>query len=261
MKSSKKMAPKLIALLSMAGFLFLAISCSSNAEKKDAPSPSASNGLDTTPKLPREFIDLLFAEQTIKEVNQFSSTQPVDSASVWGKLKQVEALQKEGNVEEAKKILKGIAANGSAESRTKLWAWNGLRAMGVTPTSPVVLGLVLEVPQQGATEYLAMYADQRARYINYTGKVAAWETHEAEMDQLIDKTIAQSQKFIDKAKLNSGRAKQQSDKVRFSFLTTAGIFQIEKPIDDLEQDGTGIGDIFKAAAEVLSAIVTKAMAN
>jgi hypothetical protein len=210
-------------------------------------------------KAPQEFIDLLFAEQTIKEINKTFQGQPTDPNSVWAKFQGVEKLISENKTSEAKKILEEISNDKQSEARTIAWAWNGLRELGETPTTPEILGLILEVPQQNTTEYLAMYPDGAARYINYTGSVAVWETKDDEMNKFLGDITSKSQKFIEKAKLGKGRNRLATDKVRFSFLTTAGIFQTEKTFDELTGQQTDIGKIFMTSTQVLALIVNNSV--
>lgn len=248
-----KMTYLIIGLLIIGGLVFYLTSCKSKSVENSSEQTVIKN--DSIKKVPQQFIDLLFAEQTIKEINKTSSGQPTDPNSVWGKFQAVEKLESENKTDEAKKILKEIANDKHSEARTIVWAWNGLRELGETSTTPKVLGLILEVPQQNTTEYLAMYSDGTARYINYTGSVAVWETHDNEMDKLLLDITSKAQKFVEKEKLSNGRNKSITDKVRFNFLTTSGILQIEKTFDELTGQQTDIGEIFMTSTQVLTLIV------
>ena len=206
-------------------------------------------------KPPQAFIDLLFAEQTIKEVNKISSIKSPDPSSVWGKFKIAEKLQSQNKIELAKQVLMEIVSDTSSESRTVLWAWNGLRALGEKPKRTQVFGLVLEVPQKNETEYLAMYSDLRARYINYTGHIDVWEASDNEMDKFLNRITAQSQNIVDKSMPTRGRQKMKTNKVRFSFLTSNGIYQSEETLDNLSQGNTDLGELFLTSTEVLQRLV------
>ncbi len=244
------------------GALILFLTSCKNKTSDNTTSENNQNTGDTlTTEVPQQFIDLLFGGQTINEMSQLSGEPDGDPNSFWTKIQNTERLVKEDKKIEAIKELRTILSSDNLDSRQILWAWNGLRELGEPTTKPIVLGLVLEVPQQNTTEYLAMYADQTARYINYTGKIAVWETSEANMDRLMRDVISKSQDYFDKQNLKKGRTTVPTDKVRFSFLTTNGIFQTEKPLEELTDQVSDIGDIFSTATEVLTVIVNSSTEN
>ena len=251
-----KMIYLVIGIVLIGGFFFYLTACKTkNSSNTVIQEISKKDTSKVTP--PQQFVDLLFAQQTIKEVNQIASGQKVEPNTVWAKYQSVEKFVNDNKKSEAIKLLYDIASSDKLESRNILWAWNGLRELGEVPKRPIVLGLILEVPQQNAIEYLAMYSDKSARYINYTGKVGVWDTHEVNMDKLIADIITKSQDYFNNEKLKTGRNKLTSDKVRFSFLTIAGIYQVEKTFDELTSQKSSIGEIFMTATQVLNEIVTK----
>jgi hypothetical protein len=79
-------------------------------------------------------------------------------------------LAGEGKKEEAKSCLRGVLSLPKLETRVQLWIWSGLRELGEQPdpkSAWEILGVVFEVPMQGAYDTLAAYQDGTARYLNY----------------------------------------------------------------------------------------------
>lgn len=213
----------------------------------------------TKVEVPKEFTELLFAEQSLSEMDKMASANHInnDTTSVWSKFIIANKLKSENKKEDARRILQSIIETEDNEARTKVWAWNGLRELGFNSPTRTVLGVILEVPQQGSTEYLAMYLDKTARYVNYTGSIGVWETHEPQMDKLLADVIQLSQSNIMTEQLTKGRNKSLTEKVRFSFLTTSGIFQTEKTFEELSDKQNGISKVFWAATLVLQQFVDK----
>ncbi len=217
--------------------------------------PTETTAVPNDSSLSEWYINFLFTEHSIEQIVHLAPDGGNDPNSFGGKFLAVQKLVKEKKADEAKRMLRRIAANNEGEARATLWAWNGLRELGEMPATPKVLGLVLEVPMPGGTEYLAVYADKRARYINYTGAIAVWETTEKKMDKVIGGIISKSQQLVANEKLDKGRSSSPTDKVRFNFLTTAGILRTEESINNLMPKQSSYSDIFQSATEALVLIV------
>ena len=251
---------RLKSFVILIGIIISIIGCQPNSTINDNQ-PISSDTIAA--EAPKEFIDLLFAEQTLLEINNMAkaNVNENDTTTIWSKFIIASNHTSENNKKEAIRVLQNIIGNDSNETRTKVWAWNGLRELGFNPKSPNILGVILEVPQQGQTEYLAMYADKTARYINYTGSIGVWDTHDTKMDNLIANVIDLSQSKILTEKLSKGRNKSFTEKVRFSFLTTNGIFQTEKAFEELSVNQNEISEVFFAATLVLQQFVDKVINN
>ena len=79
------------------------------------------------------------------------------------------------------------------ESRIQLLAWNALRRLQTEPPPELakqVLGMVVEVAVNGGVDYVAAYADHRARYYNYSGAGIVWETDNPQLNPQIDALLA-----------------------------------------------------------------------
>lgn len=216
------------------------------------PLPAKKIQPDTTKQLPLAFMDLLFADHRFEAIMGLCATQPKQPHSVWSQFEDVWNLMQAGRKDSAKKILKAMADDKDAESRVALWAWNGLREIGEPDPVPVVLGMVLEVPQAEGCDYLAVYADKKARYVNAVAGGAIWEKREATADRLIEGIISASQQYVFNHELPVGRRTSPTQQVRFSFLTTAGVMPIEESFDKLDANGSALKEIFTLSTQMLA---------
>ena len=79
---------------------------------------------------------------------------------------------------EACATLRRALALGGLEARTELLVWNGIKRLGGAPDPQdrgKVLGLFFEFAMEGGIDRLAVYADGRARYFNFSGAMIIWE--------------------------------------------------------------------------------------
>lgn len=228
--------------------------CNNAGQEDDVPIAAVA---DNT-KVPASFIDLLFADQSIPEIGKIAASNSIGNTSIWTNFVLADKLFAEHKNEEAAKVFKDVLAGKNNDPRTVLWCWNSLRQVGVQPDKSELLGVVFEVPVQGATEYLAMYVDKTARYINYSGKVAVWDIHTAKMDSLIGSIMADAGRIVVKDTLAKGRNKAPSNNIRFSFLTTSGIYQTEKSFNELAKLPDTRTALFEKATGVLNEIAAKA---
>lgn len=240
-------------LITAAGF----IGCNSDQPVGTLESaPVVKDSIKT--KVPDEFIDLLFADQSIQQLDNLASARTIGNKSIWTDFLSATQLALQHKNAEAIAAFRVIADDKKNEPRVRLWAWNGLRSLGVRPKQVGTLGLILEVPQQGSTELLAMYADRSARYINYSGMVVVWEQHEHKMDSLMGASFKLADQIVAKQALTHERSHVRTDKVRFSFLTTDGLMQAEKSIDALNDPKDNFTRIFANSVQVLSEMVNRA---
>lgn len=232
-------------------------SCSNDEPKAVAVAPAVLKD-SVRSKVPDEFIDLLFADQSIDQIDKIASAKTIGNRSVWTDFVGATQLASMHKNDGAIAAFKAIADNKENEPRVRLWAWNGLRELGVHPSHAEVLGMILEVPQQGSTEFLAIYADNSARYINYTGMVVVWQEHQQKMDSLVKVSLADAWQIVDKQALTKGRVNSRTGSVRFSFLTTDGLLQAEKEISLLNDPKDPFTRIFASGAQMLGIMVNKA---
>lgn len=154
----------------------------------------------------------------------------------------------------------GIAADESAESRTRLQAWTSLRAAGVDVPAAVaqrVLGVVVHVPIDDLHDVLAAYADGSVRYLNHSGAATVVEPPApAEVAAAASRLLAAGAEVVPMIgpwdepalpELPPGHA-------RLLMLTPSGPCFGQGPFDVLVADPKA-GGLFDAATGLLQAVV------
>ena len=154
--------------------------------------------------------------------------------------------------------LRAISGKESAESRLRVLAFNRLRAMGEKVTPGILLGTIVEVPLDGGLDTLAVFTDQRIRYINQTGKMAVFEAPLPAMKVAIAALMAASKTVVsrigpwDKPRLPP----PPKGSVRLSFLVSDGLYFGQGPFEQFSRDAMA-GPVIKHAGELL-VLVTNA---
>jgi hypothetical protein len=170
-----------------------------------------------------------------------------------------------GQPDEAVKIWRRIAVTEGLESRQALQAWHFLRQAGYPPRADqakLVLGVVAEMPVQGAHDLLAAYQDGSARYLNYSGKAVVWEDRSVtEIQAAISAWLARGQVIAssvgpwDKPSLPPLPLGQ----VRVAALTPSGPHFGQGPAAALSADPLA-GSFLTAATSLMRLIIDRAMA-
>ena len=134
------------------------------------------------------------------------------------------------------------------ESRTRVLAFNRLRAMKASVPRKRLLGTIIEMPLHGGLDTLAIYLDHRLRYINHTGKMVIFEGAPASLVPGLDDILRASQFVVnrygpwDKVR----KPPPTGDLTRMTFLVSDGLYFGEGRSADLFQD--------RFAAPILSAV-------
>lgn len=172
---------------------------------------------------------MLFASQTLQE--QLAQMHPSGEAGSLQDIADAAMAAKSGKREEAVAKLKHALEAPDNETRVVLWAWAGLRELGVQPDRRLggeVLGAVIEMPMNGGYDTLAAYTDGSARYLNYSGKAIFWDRSDERIkalcQALIDSTIPAS----GKAQPRKSTALPKSG-AQVTMLTRSGNFVIMDP--------------------------------
>lgn len=149
-----------------------------------------------------------------------------------------------------------IAEDGMQESRVRALAFHWLRRYEQPVPTKVLLGVIVEVPQDGGLDTLAAYPDGRVRYINQTGKMSIFEEAPPDIVAAAKTLLEKSQPVVnaigpwDKPRLPPpilGR-------VRLSFLVSDGLYFGEGEFDVFAKDAMA-GPIIKAATDLLVLVV------
>ncbi len=145
------------------------------------------------------------------------------------------------------------------ESRIRLLAWNALRRLKVDPPPELakqVLGMVVEVGVNGGVDYVAAYADHRARYYNYSGAGIVWETENPQLNPQIDALLATGKVVADRSTPwdKDRREPPTEGKVRLNVLTPGGLHFGEGQMSLMMNDTVG-SQVVGAALALMRALM------
>ncbi len=119
----------------------------------------------------------------------------------------------------------------NSETRIQLWVWSALRELGERPdpqSGKEVLGVVVEVPMQGAYDTLAAYQEGSARYLNFSGAAIFWDARDATIkslcQHLIGSTIPESPRAVPRQDTILPKSGTQ-----VTLLTRSGMYLISDP--------------------------------
>jgi hypothetical protein len=141
------------------------------------------------------------------------------------------SLVGDGKASEAVALLRSVLDSPKLETRIQLWVWSALRELGEQPDGKFayeVLGVILEMPQQGGYDTLAAYVDGSARYLNFSGKAIFWDALDPAVkrlcEALVHSTIPASRKA--KPRLSLSLPKRG---IQATMLTRSGPYLIAAP--------------------------------
>ena len=152
--------------------------------------------------------------------------------------------------------LLALADDENNESRVRALAYGRLRELGKPVPARRLLGTVVEVPLDNGLDVLAAYADNRARYINATGKLSIFESVTPEMQSTIHMLLMASQQIVDrigawdKARLPP----PAGDHIRLTFIVSDGLYFGEGSFAALSQDALA-GPLIQQATRLLQQVV------
>src|SRR5262249_9817605 len=116
-----------------------------------------------------ELASMLFGQC---ELDEWPKDDAGDEAEPWQSFVQARAAFRAGDLEDAERLWRQIAATPDLESRHVLQAWYFLRMLDVVPPHAIakhVLGAVAEVAVERGHDVLAAYEDGSVRYLNASG--------------------------------------------------------------------------------------------
>ena len=182
----------------------------------------------------------LFACQAMKELLQ--GVKLDGTPGPFQSIADASQLVDEGKKEDAISRLRSILDRPNLETRVQLWVWSALRELGEKPdpkSGAEVLGVVIEVPVQGAYDTLAAYQDGSARYLNFSGKAVFWDVRDSAIKSLcqgfIDSTVPASSKAIPRTSVALPKSGTQ-----VTLLTRSGNYAISSPPQSIVQAASNL---------------------
>lgn len=166
---------------------------------------------------------------------------PSNNSEPWKSFVDARNALSSGDKSRAVTLWKQIAQMQGIESRHTLQAWHFLRQNGEAPPTELhkrLLGVVLEVPVETGCDYLAVYPDGNARYINYTGAGTVWEHPNDSLDAEIGALLRAGQNILNHIGPwnQPRRGTPQAGGLRINLLSPAGLHFGEGPFEALAQD-------------------------
>lgn len=110
------------------------------------------------------------------------------SVSPWSNFAAANEALKADDKARAISQLKQIVEAQGLDTRTRLQAWHTLVSLGELPVETLrgyTQGMIVENHMDRGLDIVAAYADNTARYWNYSGAGIIWEARDPEIDQLI----------------------------------------------------------------------------
>jgi hypothetical protein len=210
------------------------------------------------------FKALLFGNQNLEDlaIDVETPSQRV-SASALKQLVNAQSYLRQNNEEKAIKCLESICVSTEAGTRLKLWSWFNLRRFNILSEGSdgaIVRGVVLEVRVEGGIDLLAVYEDKSARYLNYTGKLIAWDLSDGEIDSLCKNILIVANRMMEVSTKDYTEGPQVS-LLRVTLLTFNGAYRIEGNPNTSTPGNAILGQLFKGGAMLMNALInrTKAM--
>lgn len=156
--------------------------------------------------------------------------------------------------------LRRIAADQGSDSRFRALAFHRLRAAGDAVPARILLGVIVEVPQERGLDVLAAYADGGVRYLNQSSRIVFFEGrgHPAEAAAL--DLVAQAQNVVDRIGPwdRSRLPPPAAGHVRLSFVVSDGLYFGEAPFDAFWNDALA-GPVLRKATALLQQVVDCAL--
>ena len=156
--------------------------------------------------------------------------------------------------------LERIANDLDTESRVRALAFNRLRAMKASVATKRLLGTIIEFPVEGGLDTLAVFTDQRLRYINCTGKMAVFEGLPPALIGGVEDILRASQFVVNRFGPwdKQRRPPPGRDIVRMTFLVSDGLYFGEGRSSAMFGDRFA-APVLKAGSELLPVVVEEAL--
>jgi hypothetical protein len=152
--------------------------------------------------------------------------------------------------------LRALALDPNQEGRVRALAFAKLRSLGEEVPKGVLLGVITEVGLDGGLDALAAFSEGGIRYINQSGKMVIVEDKLDATSDVLPKLFATAQDAVNQLKPLPGSrwAPPARGIVRFTFLTSEGLYIGQGPVSAMQRDPMG-APILQAATELLLIVV------
>ena len=132
-----------------------------------------------------------------------------------------------------------IASDMSIDPRTRLLAFNRLRANGLTKPGKEVLGVVVEVGLDLGLDALGVFPNGTVRYFNQSGRLVIWEhTDDGTVNSLSRQLIDESRDIVNRIGPweQPRRPHPPFGMTRITFLVSDGLYFGEGPTNTFFED-------------------------
>lgn len=202
--------------------------------------------------------DLLFADLPLEQWAAVTSDE-----APWHLFKEAKKYIDKGYKNTAIESLKEIISLPQLESRQYLQAYHCLQKLGYIPQTPVMLlGVVAEVGMPEGCDLLAVYADHKARYYNYSGKGVIWEHPDNSIDAKIDDILKLGTDILAQTGPWNGERPHAplNGMARINMLTSHGLYFGQADQRTLFNDPIG-GKIMYAMLDMMEILISKPQQN
>jgi hypothetical protein len=161
-------------------------------------------------------------------------------------------------IEEARRWLRAITLI-ATDTVVQLWAWNNLRKLGKEPPPDIaqkVMGIIIEVPNEGGEDVLASYADGTARFLSFAGAMIIWEDYHDLITPLIHEGLKMAHPYGNPVKQHTTNLVSDGE-VRLTILTPGGLYIWE----GIPEEGSDISRLFARQAVLLKTLIQFALEN
>lgn len=160
-----------------------------------------------------------------------------------------------------RETLERIGNDPDTESRVRALAFNRLRAMALPVPRKQLLGTIIEYPQEGGLDVLAVFVGGSIRYINQSEKMIVFEPPPpATIAGKTEELLRASQLIVDRiGPWDKPRLPPPANnRVRVTFLVSDGLYFGEGEFDDLTRDPLA-QRVMNAASETVHRLVNTAL--
>ena len=123
-------------------------------------------------------------------------------------------------------VLQSLAMNGDEDTRVRILAFNQMRRQGLPVPQKILLALIVEVGLAEGLEVLALFDDERVKYISAQKRLAVVESPTPPMETLSHLLLKNAQKIINGLEPVTVKRRNPPTfgRARFTFIASDGIY-------------------------------------